>query len=347
MSKSGPLDENGNLKVDGLEQMYRFRLPRSFRYAGYIWPGVTVSVERMEYLNNFEFRPSDIIILSYPKSGTTWVSEIVSQLCHSEKAKARPLHERVPWLEMESSYIWVRFYWFWHMVTKVLRLRSSEGDEKMEIEPRMWFSHLPLELMPKPVIEGKCKVVYVCRNPKDTAVSYYHFHRMARFLGQQDIAWDDFFPLYTSGNSMQMKFVKSPPPKGDPISVYCGSWFEHVTSYWKLSKLNPNMLFLKYEDMQLDLRSQIQRLINFLDVDPTSEMIENVIQMVQFSTMKSNRKSNREGVWLFNQNVSEFIRKGEVGDWKNYFTVAQSETFDKIYEYRMKSTGIDFDFEMN
>ncbi|CDW55667.1 Sulfotransfer 1 domain containing protein [Trichuris trichiura] len=329
MSKSELLDENGNLQVGSLEQMYRFRLPRSFKYAGYVWPGVTVSVDRMEYLNNFEFRPSDIIILSYPKSGTTWVSEIVSQLCHSEEAKARPLHERVPWLEMESSYIWVRFYWFWHMLTKLLHLRSSEGDEKAAIEPRMWFSHLPLELMPKPVIEGKCKVVYVCRNPKDTAVSYYHFHRMARFLGQQDIAWDDFFPLYTSGN------------------IYCGSWFEHVTSYWKLSKLNPNMIFVKYEDMQVDLRSQIQRLIKFLDVHPTSEMIDNVIHTVQFNTMKSSRKSNRDGVWLFNQNVSEFIRKGEVGDWKNYFTVAQSETFDKIYEYRMKSTGIDFDFEMN
>ena len=43
-------------------------------------------------------------------------------------------------------------------------------------------------------------------------------------------------------------------------------------------------------------------------------------------------------------NVSRFLRKGQVGDWKNYFTPAQNERFNKDYAKRMADSGLEFDF---
>lgn len=41
-----------------------------------------------------------------------------------------------------------------------------------------------------------------------------------------------------------------------------------------------------------------------------------------------------------------FIITGVVGDWKNVFTVAQNEMFDKLYETRMAKSKLKFRFEI-
>jgi hypothetical protein len=50
--------------------------------------------------------------------------------------------------------------------------------------PRVIPTHLPSRLYPKTVLERQCKRVYVVRNPKDVAVSFYHHRRSHKMLGQ-------------------------------------------------------------------------------------------------------------------------------------------------------------------
>ncbi|KAG6653015.1 hypothetical protein CIPAW_05G045100 [Carya illinoinensis] len=49
--------------------------------------------------------------------------------------------------------------------------------------PRLFSTHLSYALLPTSVQDSACKIVYVCRNPKDTFVSLWHFlnrvHSMA------------------------------------------------------------------------------------------------------------------------------------------------------------------------
>lgn len=50
---------------------------------------------------------------------------------------------------------------------------------------------------------------------------------------------------------------------------------------------------------------------------------------------KTKTKSNSKNLWF----------AGDIGDWKNYFTVAMNETFDIIYADKMKNIEMDFEFE--
>jgi hypothetical protein len=56
--------------------------------------------------------------------------------------------------------------------------------------------------------------------------------------------------------------------------------------------------------------------------------------------------ANRDYPLMFDKKVCHFMRKGQIGDWKNYFTHAQSEFFDTIYAEKMEcADGLHFQFE--
>ena len=61
--------------------------------------------------------------------------------------------------------------------------------------------------------------------------------------------------------------------------------------------------------------------------------------------MKKNPTANWS--WNYERHIAEFefMRKGIVGDWKNYFTEDQNKRLNDEFARRMAGTGLDFEFE--
>ncbi|XP_069044481.1 cytosolic sulfotransferase 1-like [Lepisosteus oculatus] len=270
--------------------------------------------DNFDNVEKFQARPDDILIATYPKAGTTWMSELLDQVYFGVSDPGRsslPVYERVPFLEICVPSL----------------ITGTEAVEKMSTRPRLIKTHLPLQLVPPSFWEQNCRVIYVARNPKDNVVSYFHFDRM-NFLQPEPGDWNSFLERFCQG---KMVF---------------GSWYDHVTGWWERRQTHPQLLYLFYEDLKEDLPRELDRLCAFLGVPLSEPDRQAVLGAVGFETMRIQSQKFFSISGLMDQRISPFMRKGMVGDWKNHFTVAQSEAFDEDYRRKMKDSTLSFRMEL-
>ncbi|KAM9796805.1 sulfotransferase 1 family member D1-like isoform 2-T2 [Syngnathus typhle] len=193
--------------------------------------GIVLSVDiasNIDAICAFRPDPSDLLIASYPKSGTSWMLEIVDLLLHNGDAKIcrrAPLSMRVPFLEMSD------------------RLGSQPGlDMLKEMDPpRIIKTHLPFQLIPSGFWENKCKTIYVTRNAKDTVVSFYQFQQM-NLTSADPGSWEGYLQRFMHEGWLY------------------GPWYDHVKGYWEERKKR-NILYVFYEDMKENLCREVTRIM--------------------------------------------------------------------------------------
>ncbi|KAG8182716.1 hypothetical protein JTE90_026169 [Oedothorax gibbosus] len=298
--------DDPELDSDPLRAEYVRSVPEAQLFKGVLLQGYLVPADVVEGMEDMDIRDDDVFVITYPKSGTTWTEEIVSLIYKGgdvSKVDKELLVYRVHHVEVGRPLGHLRF---------LRNLRS----------PRLLATHLPLPLLPRALREKpRCKIVYVMRNPKDTAVSYYHHHKMSTFLGNSTSSFDRFLQHFMAGH------------------VVYGSWFDHVLPYWQFCKGHPNnVFFMTYEELKLDLRGMVLRLCDFLERPLSDEAVDAVVRHCTFESMKTNKMVNREQLPiadLFDMTKSKFMRKGIIGDWKNHFTPEQSSAFDDLCAARL------------
>lgn len=128
-----------------------------------------------------------------------------------------------------------------------------------------------------------------------------------------------------------------------------GPVWPHVLDFWK-RRNEPNVLFLKYEDMKKDLESTIYKCAKFLGVEDsiTNEHVERMCEHLKFDRMQKNPAVNIESYLQLNREKDksvQFIRKGQIGDWKNYMSDELSLRFDEWTKKNTEGTDLVFEYE--
>ncbi|KAE8152785.1 P-loop containing nucleoside triphosphate hydrolase protein [Aspergillus avenaceus] len=134
-------------------------------------------------------------------------------------------------------------------------------------------------------------------------------------------------------------------PKDSWSGWYSGSW-DHWLNMFMNGKCHrgdwneKNILFLQYEDLLKDTRTGIKNIAQFLDIKLSDDALDAITAKASFSQMKGDKFTGMSDV----KEAGQFYRKGKIGSWREQFTVAQNDTFDKLYKDRMSNTGLEFEF---
>ena len=235
-------------------------------------------------------RSTDVHIVTYPKAGTSWIQEVVWLVNHDADIASS---DKVP-SSQRTVYI--------ELHTSHDRL--SQLDAMASPRHMKWHHSSPL--LPKLVVnEGK--IIYLLRNPKDTVVSWYHFQKMNVLYGFTG-DFDAFFELFLRGD------------------VAYGCYWHNVLSWWRL-RHRANVLLLTYEMMHADLPAVVLRVAAFLGKELTSQQVAAIVEHCQFQRMKQNPATNAAQMPKV-AGEADFMRKGQVGDWRNYLSEEQNKRMD-------------------
>lgn len=266
--------------------------------------------EDVDKLKELELYPDDVWVVTYPKCGTMWTSQIVKLIRSKGHQDDQILDYAVPWPEAMKMY----------------EIRGYRDKIKVEDQPRprAFYSHFPYSLLPCGSPDTTpCKYIYVTRNPKDVAVSLYFFMKLGF---THNLEWDTFWKNFIEGD------------------VVFGNYFDHLLSWWP-HKDDKNVLLLKYEDMKKDLPQAVSQMASFMNIELSSETVAKIADLTSFEKMKKDNTANLSWVKQYSEDGKpSFLRKGVVGDWKNVLSEEQSTQIDQICAQKFRGLDIEFDF---
>jgi len=264
-----------------------------------------ITPDRYELSRTIDTRPGDICFIGYPKSGSTWLSYILLLLTRNGET---PSHET-----LRSCLHWV--------ASSFTYPRSRDELEAMP-SPRIFKSHMPYDMaVGGNPVENPCKYIYIARNPKDVCVSYFHFESDKSWAGNYHGPWEHWLKMFLDGK------------------VQRGDWANHVLSWWEHRDAD-NILFIRFEDLCGDFEAAVTRIAGFLDYPLSRELLATIREKTSFQVMKQDKFSSMHEI----EELTKFFRQGQVGSWKDLFTVAQNEYFDALYRERLRGSGLEFKF---
>ena len=274
-----------------------------------------------------------IWIASYPKSGNTWLRSIITSLLYTtdgifdfkliKKIKQFPTRNQFQDFTKNFNDI--------NEISKFWLLAQDKINLTEEI--KFFKTHNLNCAVNKNSFTNKSHTlgtIYVVRDPRNLVNSIKNHYNK----GNDEEA----------KNFLISKKILSRVPKDNEadIATLLGSWSDHY-NFW--TKKNSNLLLIKYEDLILDTKKELERIIiylkKFMTVEINPEKIKNILNTTSFDHLK-----NLENKGLFNENVYDskknkikFFNKGPSNDWTKVLDKKIQDDIEKIFCKEMKELG--------
>ena len=248
--------------------------------------------------NDFDFRPDDIILASYAKSGTTWMQQILGQLIFSG-AEGLDIAAMSPWMDLRVP-------------PKHIKLAEVEA----QAHRRFLKTHLPVDAL---VFNETAKYIYIARDGRDVAWSMHNHHMTAN---------DAWYGALNGSPGLVGPPIGKPNPD---VRQYYRDWqeqdgqpfwpfWDNVRQWWALRDL-PNVLIVHFADLKADLPGEIARVGDFLGIRHDAQTMGRIADHCSFEYMKAHSgEVSPLGGALWEGGGDSFIHKGTNGRWRDVLT---------------------------
>lgn len=250
---------------------------------------------RDQALRNFAVFADDTMVVSYPRSGNTWTRFLVANLMHpEEEVSFANIEKLIPDTSSISS----------RALKRIPRPRVIKSHE--------YFDH------------RYPKVIYIVRDPRDVALSYYDFQRKYRHI-------QDGHPL----EGYVDDFVH-----GRLVSASWGTWGENVASWVSTRGSSDRFLLLRFEDMHQDTVRELTRIAQFLGVSVTPEILRRAIANSSAGRMRQLEKEQQDQ-WVATKKHRKdipFVRAAK-RDWRTKLPERSVQQIEAAWGDLMLSLG--------
>ena len=245
--------------------------------------------------------PDDVFLVSYPRSGNTWTRFLLGNLIYpDEPVTFSNIESRIPEIYFNRDRV----------LQALPRPRMLKSHESFQ-------PHYP-------------HVIYVVRDPRDVAISFYHHNVKARNI-PDDYPMTSFVPRFITGEFDQ-RF---------------GSWRDNVLSWVSLRGENPDFMMLRYEDMKRDAVGALLQIVTFLEhcsfrkIDPSPEALQRAIELSSPERMRALEKEEAAN-WVLTRSTRSdkpFVRTAKAGGWKSQLAPESVEAIESAWGDLMQSLG--------
>jgi hypothetical protein len=247
-----------------------------------------------------KLRTADAVVVSHTKSGRTWLRVMISYLYHLEYGT--PANEVIGFDNLHALNPAIPRIYFTRD-TNVPRFLHGKTHEQVASDK---------------------KVLFLLRDPRDAAVSFY-FHVRNRASAREMIRKG----IDPEARSLPVyEFVIDEQLGVSRVIRHYNRWLEEMKSL-------PHTLVVRYEDLRADPVDSLGRIIGFLDREFSHEQL---VKAVEFAAFDSLSRKEKEGFFSSGrlrpadpgETGSYKVRRGKVGGYRDYFTAEQNDRIDAL-----------------